>query len=342
MGMARPPLPLGTYGKIRSKRLPGKGGWRALAQYRDLDGVTRQIERTAATKAKAENALREAMRDREHEIGFGEAITPATKVSVIAEAWFEEVRGKGLSPKTLELHRGRLDNQVLPQLGNLRGRELRTPILDRRVNEAKRKHGASVARTTRTVLSGICGYAARKGALSAEVGNPVRDVSRVSVKPQRRPRALSLPEVRQLRALLTYDDQAIARDVPDLVDALLATGQRIGDALALTADAFDPTLGTIEIRGTVIRLTGHGLAIKPEPKTLDGFRKLLLPTWAADQFRRRFAAHSPTAMDDAGLPTRHAADQLGHSKVSMTSDTYFGRKIARTEAARVLAAMDHT
>jgi integrase len=43
-----------------------------------------------------------------------------------------------------------------------------------------------------------------------------------------------------------------------------------------------------------------------------------------------------TMMDQAGLTARQAADQLGHAKVSMTQDNYFGRKVARTGAAAVL------
>ena len=45
-------------------------------------------------------------------------------------------------------------------------------------------------------------------------------------------------------------------------------------------------------------------------------------------------------MDEAGLSARAAADQLGHAKVSMTQDHYFGRKIAKTGAADVLEAME--
>jgi integrase len=41
-------------------------------------------------------------------------------------------------------------------------------------------------------------------------------------------------------------------------------------------------------------------------------------------------------MDEAGLTQRQAADQLGHAKVSMTQDSYFGRKVARTGAADLL------
>lgn len=41
-----------------------------------------------------------------------------------------------------------------------------------------------------------------------------------------------------------------------------------------------------------------------------------------------------TLMDHAGLSSRAAADQLGHA--NMTTDVYFGRKVAMTGAAAVL------
>lgn len=43
-----------------------------------------------------------------------------------------------------------------------------------------------------------------------------------------------------------------------------------------------------------------------------------------------------TLMDDAGLSARQAADQLGHSKISMTQDFYFGRTVASTGAEEAL------
>jgi integrase len=43
-----------------------------------------------------------------------------------------------------------------------------------------------------------------------------------------------------------------------------------------------------------------------------------------------------TLMDDAGLSSRSAADQLGHAKPSLTADVYMGRKRRTTGAARIL------
>lgn len=43
-----------------------------------------------------------------------------------------------------------------------------------------------------------------------------------------------------------------------------------------------------------------------------------------------------TLIKDAGLTSRHAADQLGHAKVSMTEDNYFGRELIVATAVPVL------
>jgi hypothetical protein len=45
-------------------------------------------------------------------------------------------------------------------------------------------------------------------------------------------------------------------------------------------------------------------------------------------------------MDNAGLSSRAAADQLGHANTAMTTDVYFGRKVATTGAPAVLEALE--
>ena len=54
----------------------------------------------------------------------------------------------------------------------------------------------------------------------------------------------------------------------------------------------------------------------------------------------RFRKTVATLMDHAGLSSRAAADQLGHANTPMTTDVYFGRKVATTGAAAVLEALD--
>jgi integrase len=49
-----------------------------------------------------------------------------------------------------------------------------------------------------------------------------------------------------------------------------------------------------------------------------------------------FRKTAATELDRAGLSARQIADQLGHSKVSMTQDRYLGRRAVDDQAANAL------
>jgi integrase len=55
--------------------------------------------------------------------------------------------------------------------------------------------------------------------------------------------------------------------------------------------------------------------------------------WVTSHVYRRTVA---TLMDQNGCTAREAADQLGHAKVSMTQDVYFGRSRVVTQGAAVM------
>jgi integrase len=293
-----------------------------------------------------------------------------------------------LSPRTTEGYRDRLDKQILPGLGQLRIRELSTDVIDRHLRLIDDNHGVATARMCRSVLSGMCTLAARHDALTH---NPVRALGPLHSRVRKAPRALTVPQLRQLRAALSYDERAIARDLPDLVSILMATGLRIGEACGLAWNAVDLDIGTVDVRATVVRIRDHGLVVKPT-KTDAGTRTLVLPPWCVAMLRDRAASMAAsdnehddrpvfpaplggwrdpsntqadlrdafrtagfdwvtshvfrktvaTLMDQAGLSSRAAADQLGHANTSMTSDIYFGLKVGATGAAAVLEALSHT
>ena len=58
--------------------------------------------------------------------------------------------------------------------------------------------------------------------------------------------------------------------------------------------------------------------------------------WVTSHAFRKTVA---TLMDQAGLSSRAAADQLGHANTSMTTDVYSGHKVAITGAAAVLETL---
>jgi integrase len=281
--MGRPPLALGTPGKTRTYRTPS--GWRARTMFRDFDGVSRPVEKSGKTEGAALRGLAEALRDRVRTEG-GQTINGDSKLVALAEYWFATIQAGTLSPSTVQLYRDRLDHQILPALGNVRVRELSVGLVDRFLAAVKAKHGPSLAKTTKSVLSG-CRLACRQDAL---VSNPCRDVGTISTRPKKAPRALSIPELMQLRAFLTYDDLAVRHGLPDLVAFLSATGMRIGEACALSWDAVSLEKGTVEVRGTVLRVRGEGLVIKPAAKTTAGRRTLELPSWCVEMLRVRKAA----------------------------------------------------
>jgi integrase len=58
--------------------------------------------------------------------------------------------------------------------------------------------------------------------------------------------------------------------------------------------------------------------------------------WVTSHMFRKTVA---TLMDEGGLSSRAAADQLGHANPSMTQDVYMGRKVASTGAAAILEVL---
>jgi integrase len=148
------------------------------------------------------------------------------------------------------------------------------------------------------------------------------------------------------------DKDAVRKDLPDLCNWMLATDVRIGEALAVHWDDVDLEAGVVHIDHTVIRIKGIGL-IRKSTKSLAGARTLPLPAFAVDMLRRRQCASrgsaefswvtsrvlrktAATELDRAGLSARQIADQLGHAKVSMTQDSYMGRRAGGREAANAL------
>jgi integrase len=282
--VARPHLELGTYGRIRLYQDPA--GYRAVCLYRDWDGVTRQVQRQAKTKGAAERALSVALRDRGR-AGSSQGIAPDTKVADLAEKWFTELEGK--SPSTMQAYRDRLDRQVLPALGNVRVREVTVGLLDRHLAAVRASHGPALAKMTKSVISGMCGLACRHDAMKS---NPCRDVARIPSRPRRAPRALTVDEVKAVRAWLTEDVKARGRDLPELVAFMVATGLRIGEACAVSWPDLDLDAGTVTISGTVLRVKGQGLVIS-RPKSAAGDRVLELPSWCVALLRQRGASSGP-------------------------------------------------
>lgn len=191
--MARPPLGLGTYGTVKTWQ--DASGWVARAQFRDQDGVVRQVKRRGKSKSAAERALRAAFVERQAPVSRS-AVTPDTKLMKVAELWLADVEravdAGQRSPGTLDTYRSIYRRHVRPALGELRVREVTTPVVDRALTTIKQR-SVSAARTAKIVISGAMRYAARHGAVQY---NPVHEVARIDSSPRNPPRALTADERR--------------------------------------------------------------------------------------------------------------------------------------------------
>lgn len=278
-------MPVGTSGKIGYLTLPD-GRQMARCKFRDYDGKVRPVSRVGNTKTAARHNLQMALRDRQ---GVTSATSEA-KLAVFADAWLQTVVESDKATGTKQTYRQTLNAYIKPGLGDVRLRELTVPIIDIALAAVRVNNGPGSARSTRKVLSLILAHAIRQGAIEA---NPVREATPIGGS-KKRVRALTPDQADEISDSARSDQWAVDHDLPDLIDWMLGTGCRIGEACAaregLTLDG-DPILdldaGTWEINATVIRETGRGLIIQERPKTAAGWRVLALPPFAVAMVRRR-------------------------------------------------------
>src|SRR4051794_19794766 len=260
--MGRPPLPVGTAGKIRFQKL-GKRRIRARVNVRDYDGETREVTRFGPTQAAAERRLKEALRDRTGPSADGE-ITADTRLRDAATLWWAEVdESDDLSAQTMEIYERTL-SRITKALGGLLLREVDVPRADAFIKSVRANLGPSAAKTAKSVLSLLLGMAVRHGALSA---NPVRDVAKISAGRKSRPRALTPKEEATLLTKVAADEQAVELDVPDLLEFLDGTGMRVGEALGVRTEVIDLEAGVLEVAATAVRLKGLGTVLQLRPKS---------------------------------------------------------------------------
>lgn len=138
---------------------------------------------------------------------------------------------------------------MLPAMGEVRLGEATTPLVDKVVGAIKSDASAATAKSCRSVISGVMSLAVRYGAVPT---NPVREVERIESRPRREPRALTMQERVQLLKQLQADEKARRRDLPDLVFFMLATGVRIGEALAAVWSDVEFEAGTVRVTSTLV------------------------------------------------------------------------------------------
>ncbi|MBX7134409.1 MAG: site-specific integrase [Fimbriimonadaceae bacterium] len=330
----RPQLRIGAHGKI-TRIYQGDGVWLARCRYRDLDGVTRVVQRVGPADdydkhgKLAQDALIEALNERRRLAISGE-VTTETKVYDLVERHLTRLEENGRSPATMSTYRYNA-TKLKNFIGGLRVGEATAARIDAAIRSMNKAHGPTMARQSKTILAGALQLAVMANALTT---NPTRDVESIERKkrPQGAP-ALDAKQVRDLRFKLAESEYCRELDLADPVLVLMATGLRRSELLALRWEDFDEEKATLSVAGKVVRAKGEGLKRLPEPKTDAGYRTVPLPKFAVTALKARrsrpflgeqwviFPSTAGTLRDpnNFGKQWRKVRDELGAPDVSSHS-----------------------
>ncbi|GAA1130955.1 tyrosine-type recombinase/integrase [Nocardioides aquiterrae] len=290
--MARPPLPIGTFGSITTREVR-PGVYRARTRFRDFDGVTREIKGTGRSAAAAVRELKTKIADRS--APSGDLIGPDMRISQVADIWLSLYRAEQRSEATTANEYQRIiENVINPAIGNIRLREATAGRLERLIRS---QDSHSRRKKTKTVLKMMFDAAVIDDALPA---NPVSSTSRLRGQ-KKDVQALSVEDLNAVRSAVDSwmtkkrPGPKPNQDMPDIIDLLLATGCRIGEVLAIRWTDIDlsATPPTVSISGTIKTETGKGTYRKPKPKSDASKRTIALPPFAVDVLMRRRIEQRP-------------------------------------------------
>jgi len=371
--MPRPPLLIGTWGKIRRATVDGQP--MAFANYRDSSGRTRPMQRNGRTEAEAERNLVAALKAKLDDEST-DLLASSSTVADLAEKWLEELRLQKTPQGTVVTYRSSIKANIVPGIGALRLSEASVPRVDRFLKSLLDR--PSAARTARVVLAGMFKLAVRHGAVGR---NPVPDTMPIAAT-KKPVKAKTLEHIHGMRQRFAEYDRAHTSELWEASGMLMATGCRIGENLALRWDV-DVHLDTavVEINGTLITGEDGKLHWQEHPKSEAGERSLRLPAtmlgllterrvhamyeqvfpsstgtwrWPANtrrqgraalegtiyagatpkDFRRAVATHL-----DRQVGVTAAAKQLGHGNEDVTIEYYIERQQEIADFAEVIDSL---
>ncbi|WP_344771707.1 tyrosine-type recombinase/integrase [Nocardioides panacisoli] len=221
-------------------------------------------------------------------------MTLASSFGDLTALWLADLDLRDLTAGTKESYGDIVRLHVLPAFESFTLGEITTGRVEWFLkSEAAVSH--SRAMHARTVLNLMFGFALRHDAISR---NPVEGTSQRR-KPKQVPQALTPDQITAIRRAAanwrTGDGQPGPKSdgqVRDLIEVLLGTGMRPGEALALRrCDITDGPGGmVVRVTGTVVHRKSTGLIRQPHPKSESSIRSIPVPDFAAAVIRRRLAA----------------------------------------------------
>ena len=170
----------------------------------------------------------------------GERVEPSRQTfEQYAREWLER---RNVRPRTLELDRWALEQHLIPYFGRRRLDQIQVEDIASFIALMRRKELKGWTITSALgPLSNILAQAARRGRIPVNPYTQLERGERPSHDDQRPKRILSLEEMQQL---LAHTDSEQARC---LIELLLATGLRIGEALGLVVADLDPEQAIVRV-----------------------------------------------------------------------------------------------
>ncbi|MBP1076319.1 integrase [Microbacterium terrae] len=230
------------------------------------------------------------------------ALTADSPFADLADAWLEDLRmDSDRSDGTKEVYERELRSLVQPTFQHFTVREVTVGRIERFLKE-QRSRSYARAKHSRTILSMVLGFAVRREIIAR---NPVKETSRLK-KPKQVPKALTPEQIELIRRAAAEwrtgpgvlgprpDGQ-----VRDIIEFMLGTATRIGEALAIRKCDVDVTseIPTVTIAGTIVVRRDRGVVRQGWTKTGES-RRVAIPAFVAEVLRRRLVLL-------AGLPEDH-------------------------------------
>lgn len=296
----RPRTAIGTFGSIRVVRL-SSGRHTAHTRYRDADGVLREVKATASSPSSATAELKARLVTRPG-YGRGGMLGLTSPFSDLVELWLADLEHREISEGTKKNYRDDVRVHVRPFFDHYTLGEITTGRVETFL-KAERAVSYSRAKHSRTMLNQLFGFALRHDALAR---NPVEGTSPLR-RPKGSPEALTLDQIQRIRraAAAWRTGPGVKGPKPDgnvrdVLEVLLGTGLRPGEALALRrTDITDGRTGMVaRVSGTIVYRQGRGTVRQDHPKTDASVRTIPVPDFAAMVIRRRLGEMDAALADE--------------------------------------------
>lgn len=203
-----------------------------------------------------------------------------------AEYWLEHEKKPFVKPQTFILTKQQFEKHIYPLLRDVKLQDLTKEKIEKAyrttfVKSNGKLYSANYGRNISTQFKGCLKSAVQDGYLIKNPHDNVKLPKLVS------PKAIEAFDLQSQQKLINYLKRS-KKPADWLLYLLLATGMRVGEAIALTWDDVDLEKKTIAITKTQVYVDNH-FEIQPEPKSEKGIRTISIPDNVVTFLRKTYS-----------------------------------------------------